>query len=702
MRRVLGLVMVFGLMGLACRGFVREDGVATVVPPATVPVAAMPLPTATVVVESTATAVVAVDVTAVPTAVIDPNQPIVWPTPISLAGALAVVPADEAQRETRARLQGAAGVPPQRDDVALAAVYLGLSGEVVDKPPVTEPLAVGTEATINVLNHDDNTMTAVPMVMKWASEHAYFWFDEGPGSYDPTERELEQTGREFDVIYEQVVSIFGSEANPGVDGDPRIHVMNVSPVILCNVSTSNLYGCGLAGYFSAEDTLPRSAVPHSNEREMFVMNGINFDASFYLSVLGHEFRHMVENRYDQGDLDWEVEGSAVLAQDLLGFDSSVLGRANQFLENPDQQLTNWADSGTSARYGQGYLFNRYLYDQLGADLYREFGQSALPGFVALDALAEENGLGVTGEGMWRDWLVALAVHTLPTAPAIYDFDSAVNRVAMERVDEFPADIIDDVAQYGADYYELDGSGEVLLTFTGTTVVPIFPEAPPSGREFWYAERANYSQMRLMRSFDLTGVTAATLLYDVYVDIEYGYDFAYVMVSADGGETWQAVVAEGMAGLLAADNPSERALAARFYTGQGLGWRSEEVDLTPWAGQEIWVRFEYVTDPILTYGGWGLDNIAVPEIGFADDGSGTVGGWTAEGFSPVTAQMEQPWVVQVVTFPGSELVVEQVEIDEYGVGSVVIDLDGSRQPPIVMVAAAAPLTLERVWYQLKVE
>ncbi len=46
--------------------------------------------------------------------------------------------------------------------------------------------------------------------------------------------------------------------------------------------------CRVAGYFSADDTLPASINPESNAREMFVMNDEFFGTDYYLNVLTHE------------------------------------------------------------------------------------------------------------------------------------------------------------------------------------------------------------------------------------------------------------------------------------------------------------------------------------------------------------------------------------------------------------------------------
>src|SRR5690606_31536237 len=103
--------------------------------------------------------------------------------------------------------------------------------------------------------------------------------------------------------------------------------------------------------------------------------------------------------------------------------------------------------------------------------------------------------------------------------------------------------------------------------------------------------ANYSTARLTAVFDLTAVDSATLQYDLFYDIEHGYDFAYVTVSTDEGQSWHSLAGQQMRQKNSPDDPANAALADRFYTGQSGQWLPESVDLTPFAGQQIWLRFE---------------------------------------------------------------------------------------------------------------
>jgi len=266
----------------------------------------------------------------------------------------------------------------------------------------------------------------------------------------------------------------------------------------------------------------------------------------------------------------------------------------------------------------------------------------------------------------------------------------------------PQSVDTTVAQYAADYYDLPTNEDVTIDFQGKTAVSLLNTTPQSGDWMWVAQRGNYSNPRLTRAVDLRDVDAATLEYDVYVDIEEGYDFAYVSVSTDGGQTWQGLTADNMQGTEPAHDPADVAFTDRFYTGREQAWFHESVDLTPYAGQEIQLRYEYVTDLILTYGGLALDNIAIPEIDFADDAESVDAGWIAEGFARSEALVPQTWPLQLVTISDEGVHIERLDVDENGRLSLTIPETNGVDKRILIIAATAPQTLTDAQYSLSFE
>ncbi|MDT8305151.1 MAG: immune inhibitor A [Anaerolineae bacterium] len=627
-----------------------------------------------------------------PAATSTPAGPPTWPAPQPLPSPFAIAPLTAAEIEAAQAL--AAASAPERDDVTLAIEFLRIT-EVPAPAGNAEQLAAGSTASFSVLNTDSNTYSTIEAVLVGSSESAHFWFD--TTEEQPEATNLAPFAAAFDEIYNSVIAAFGPETNPGIDGDPRLHILHASPAALCDDADS----CNLLGYFSSSDGLPRAVARHSNERDMFIMNARTFGTGSYLNVLAHEFRHMIEDNYDKADIDWEVEGSAMLAEELAGYTDNAHARANAFLAQPDQQLNSWTDGRTTPYYGMAYLMNRYLYDRLGPELYRAFAAHPDDGLDAVTAVAAAAGLPVSGQSLWEDWQVALALHDHPQAPAQYRLgDGNLESVSATSVAGLPAVFTTTVSQYAGDYYRLEGEGQVTITFNGAQRVPLLDVGAASGERFWYAHRANYSQPSLTRNVDLSEVASATLTYEVYHDIETGYDFAYVAVSADGGQTWQGLTGEQMQGLAPEDDPAGRAFAPRFYTGKSEGWVHEQMDLTPYAGQEILLRFSYVTDPILTFGGLALDNIAIPEIGLVDDAEGDNAGWRPEGFSQVTATLPQPWHLQLITFPAGVPQVMSLPVSAEGSAATAVNLNESASSPVLIISASAPLTPQPAHYQLE--
>lgn len=589
------------------------------------------------------------------------------------------------------------GAAPQRDDLRLAVAFKGASpalGTPTAEPP---PPQIGDRNDFYIGNVDVNTVSAVTAVLGGVGRHAYYWYDESAGAI-PTADQLQATLAAFDVIYEDVENRFG-DGTP--EDDPPVHIVHVSPLSLCDVDETTIDQCGLAGYFSSRDRLPRSVHERSNEREMFVMNAVQIGSASYLDVLAHELRHLIEARYDPSEDDWSVEGSAMLAAQLAGYDDSAQWRGNLFLTDPDLQLNTWSDSNTLPHYGQGYLLSRFIYDQLGEEGYRAYATSVLDGLPALDIVTGETGRGLS---LWQDWLVAMALASDQTGvPDRFRWDGpALERLATTAVASLPYRLSTDVSQFAADYYDLPSSGTYQVHFDGAASTPLLPTDAPSGSQVWYALRTNFANPTLTRTVDLREATAPMLEYMAYVDIEQGYDFAYVSISTDGGVTWQPLAGPGMQGATEVDDPSGSAVAGRFYTGRQQRWIPEQIDLSPYAGQIIDLRFEYITDPILTYGGFALDDIRITEIGFADDAESAVDGWTAEGFVRVPLPVDQPWHVWLLTFQDGAVEAQAFRPDEDGQLTIDVEALAGEQAPMLIVAAHAPQTLERARYELTIE
>ena len=95
---------------------------------------------------------------------------------------------------------------------------------------------------------------------------------------------------------------------------------------------------------------------------------------------------------------------------------------------------------------------------------------------------------------------------------------------------------------------------------------------------------------------------------VWYEIEEGWDYAYVEASDDDGRTWH--ILEGQH--TTTENPSGNAYGPG-YTGSSDEWLRESIDLTPFAGGPVLLRFEYVTDDAVYLDGLLIDDLSIPEL-----------------------------------------------------------------------------------------
>ena len=635
-----------------------------------------------------------------------PTQP-VRPTPMLPEPPFQQVPLRLEERRALERLNAVEF--RLNDHMALAASVLGV--ELPEGEFLTDAAyQPGDIEQFWVLNHTANTWSQISARLVRASEHAYFWFDTTqPVLSDST---YDKAVEGVETLMHAVREVYGAEEVDAGELPRYIHILHAGPRALCGLSA-----CGIWGYFADTDMLPAAVNRHSNEREMFVLNAqIPVAQSGYFSTLAHEYRHMLEYAYDRQEDDWAVEGTAIMAQLLVGDLQGPKQRANAYMADTDIQLNAWDVTNPGANYGKGYVFSSYLLDRFGDDFYRAWVRHPGRSFSSLEKVLIGQGYATTAQMVWVDFSAAVALHNRADvqwgagmgstgAAMAHRFSPGfeANSARVTVLNDFPTQSLTDVRQFGIDIYEVQGEMPVTLQFTGALKTPVLPQVlPASGLHMWWSGRGNGSNITLTREVDLRGVPTATLAFDLFYDIEPGYDFGYVLVSEDNQQTWVLLLIEGMQGTSPSDDPGHRALAERFYSGVSEGWSHAQVDLTPYAGKVIWLRFKYLTDQILTEGGMALDNIAIPEIGFFDDAETGEGEWLAEGFTRVTGYIPQAFGVTLITFSaGGEPSVMVLALDDYNQAEAVIQLSRETPAALLVVTALAPQILTPAVYQLDI-
>ncbi|MBN1202056.1 MAG: immune inhibitor A [Anaerolineae bacterium] len=597
---------------------------------------------------------------------------------------------------------------PPRDRNDLARRLLGVTD--IPAPPTTAPpeLAVGDVISFWADNLDEDYSFQVDAELVYKTEHIYMFVEQGEWVDRDAIRHSADTFET--VIRPKVHAVFGTEWFPGIDGDPHLYILHARRL-----------GYWVAAYYGSSSQYPVEAVSTSNEHEMFFVNLDtmldDIGTPYYESILAHEFQHMVHWSVDKNETTWLNEGLSELAPLITGYGASEF--APDFLQMPDIQLNNWPeDDNRGLHYGASFLFAAYFYERYGeaatSALVRDPANgldSVANTLAAINAIDPRTGQPVTLADLFGDWLVTNLLMDPSAGDGRFTYSFA-ELAGLPKADTAflitpTVSTTDFAPQWGPRYLHIPGGAEpqrVRFTLDGAETVRIVPAQPHSGRYMWWANRADESDTRLTRAFDLSGVNQATLEFWTWYFIEDLWDYGYVLVSTDGGATWTPLESANTT----TDDPHDNAYGPG-YTGQSGGWIQESVDLTPYAGQKILVRFEYITDDAVTQPGMLIDDVGVPEIGYFEDFERGDGGWASQGWLRMDNMLPQPFLVQLVQVPLVDLdsaetwpVTRLLGPDDTPNGSWEFTVGGSAGDAVIVVSGLAPVTTEAAQFSYTLE
>jgi immune inhibitor A len=149
--------------------------------------------------------------------------------------------------------------------------------------------------------------------------------------------------------------------------------------------------------------------------------------------------------------------------------------------------------------------------------------------------------------------------------------------------------------------------------------------PYAGEHFYYSGAGNNLDNVMYREFDLAA--GSSLSARVNYEIELDWDYAYVVVSTDGGASWQSVETNRSTNT----NPNGQNFGYGI-TGDSNGWVELTADLSGYTGTVL-VGFRYWTDVAVVEPGFMVDEITVG--GEGPFGAETDDGWTLDGFRVTT-------------------------------------------------------------------
>lgn len=550
-------------------------------------------------------------------------------------------------------------------DYLAAAQELG--GAPLAQPAAGAPTyAVGDRATFQTA---DGPREAE---LLYLDELAAYWAESGL-SLDPAALAA-AAGRLRERYYPLLSATFGHEARPGIDGDPRFHVLHV-------LGPPDAFELG---YFSDEDEYPRALFAASNEREMVYLNmsQLTVGEPLYDGTLVHEVQHLIQWNLDANEDTWLNEGLSQVAETLAGLDTVA---PDAYLEQPYVRLDGWSDAEPDvfAHYAGSYLYTLYLWEQAGDAALRELARHPANGLAAVRAVLAGYRPNLTLEQFSGDWAAALYLDGLSADPR-YNLTHAADLgppFLSNRARQLPFETTAALDPLAVDYIDLDLSGPVVIAFAGDATATLIDAPPPSGDAFWFAPPANSSRAQLTAAVDLTGLDAPRLDFAVWHDLEVGYDFAYLSISADGGQTWT---------LLSPARPTAGSYGAA-WGGAGGGWQRESVGLDAYAGRPVLLRFDVVTDVAGLGQGFALSELTVA-------GAVVQPVWQPDGFVSTGRLLPQRWEVRLIR-EGQTPEVIPLALDASNRGQLAVDLGPEGGALVVMPVTPFAATPADYWLRI---
>ncbi|MFC1800033.1 FlgD immunoglobulin-like domain containing protein [Candidatus Eisenbacteria bacterium] len=358
----------------------------------------------------------------------------------------------------------------QAEKVALSEAFdRSLHGE----RPLEKGLAPQVGDTMTFWAWDFATMPPpwilVPATCRAVGEYCYVFVDDDQWNVNMDSADVSLVVERFDHstpadpargIYEINTETFGPPPDE-LDQDPKIYIFY------------SALGCFMGscfdGYFSVfneyTEEEARTMGGHSNEVEMFYMScePINPTANSTLSVLAHEFEHMIHWNMDPDEASWVDEGCAEYAMYLYGYPDPVTG----FPQSPDDNLIVWDNSWID--YIQTYLFLMYFTGHYGGD-------SAITALVSEQAnsiAGVENtldGLGYleTFEEVFIAWTVANFLDDISIDEGQYGYPRIeIPPFSARRHDTYPVpEQLTTVQHWAADYIRFVDGSPMLLSYDG--------------------------------------------------------------------------------------------------------------------------------------------------------------------------------------------------------------------------------------------
>ncbi|HWL66679.1 MAG TPA: peptidase M6 [Actinomycetota bacterium] len=389
----------------------------------------------------------------------------------------------------------------------------------------------------------------------------------------------------------------------------------------------------------------------------------------YEGTFAHEYQHLLEYYRDPDEAPWTNEGLSDLAQTVTGYvdprtpitESGYDGHIQAFLGwlevqtdanpnpragGPENSLNLWEEPQQPGEvlsdYGGAYTFFEMLKHRYGGRFIRKVHRHPLNGLESLDTLLQDTKAKKSARQVLHEWSAMVALDgvlddgaTLTgAAPGVFKTKTLDSSINWDNDDTFS---YPGAPPNGSDFVRLrDGDGAYVnssaiesISFDGSDSLPAVPiewevdQDPPDHNNAALYSGSGASFDRAIVEEVNVPAQDPQLTFETRYEVEEGWDYGFVQVSDDGGESWTSLendntIFDSDPGAidLVKDNLPGFTGNSGCEPGSQLGgdctatWVTETFDLSDYAGEDILLSFRNITDPGVNLPGWWIDEIRV--------------------------------------------------------------------------------------------
>jgi len=269
---------------------------------------------------------------------------------------------------------------------------------------------IGDILSFYTYNYQSNTYEQISAVCRAKSNSTYIFVEDAEWNAERvTQNAVDNFYKAFEEstplssvdsskgIREIMETYYGSTPNKSGNGYVYILIQDIKDDY--DPPSQTTY---IAGYFNPSDQGDGS---YSNKKDIIYVdsNPGNPSSQTALSIVAHEFQHLIHYGLDRNEQTWLNEGASEYASFLCGYGLRFY-LYDLFLSNPEKSLISW--NGELSDYARVSLWTYYLGEKFGHSFITDVAQASDNGTDGVQSALTKNGINLSFDDVFSNFLVA--------------------------------------------------------------------------------------------------------------------------------------------------------------------------------------------------------------------------------------------------------------------------------------------------------